>query len=117
MTPKSKRGLASSDPGDLLIFTGTTGEGKVMRVHFGADLFLLLFPFQLSLFLGAKQGLFLLFPFAFIFTSLITHICFSVIENECSSQPHQTGLTSSAHGPFEPCPSLYDTRCPFWSSS
>ena len=30
-------------------------------------------------------GLFLLFPFAFIFLSLITHICFSVIENEWSS--------------------------------
>ena len=88
-----------------------------MRVHFGAYLFLLLFPFQLSFFLGAKQGLFLLFPFAFIFTSLVTHICFSVIENECSSQPHQTGLTSSAHGPFDPCPSLYDTRYPSWSSS
>ena len=117
MTPKSKRGLASSDPGDPLISTGTTGGGKVMRVHFGAYLFLLLFPFQLSFFLGAKQGLFLLFLFAFIFTSLVTHICFSVIENECFSQPHQTGLTSSAHGPFDPCPSLYDTRCPSWSSS
>ena len=58
-----------------------------MRVHFGAYLFLLLFPFQLSFFLGAKQGLFLLFPFAFIFTSLVTHICFSVIENKCSSLP------------------------------
>ena len=68
--------------------------GHSSTVHFDAYLFLLLlFPFQLSFFLGAKQGLFLLFPFAFIFTSLVTHVCFSVIENECSSQPHQTGLT------------------------
>ena len=56
-----------------------------MRVHFGAYLFLLLFPFQLSFFLGAKQGLFLLFPFAFIFTSPVTHICSSLFEKECSS--------------------------------
>jgi len=87
-------------------------------VYFDAYLFLLLlFPFQLSFFLGAKQGLFLVFPFAFIFTSPVTHICSSLFEKECSSQPHQTGLTSSAHGPFRPCPSLYATRCPSWSSS
>ena len=30
-------------------------------------------------------SLFLLFFFAFIFTSLIAHICSSVIENECSA--------------------------------
>ena len=47
----------------------------------GAYLFILLFFFQFSLFLWTKLGLFLLFPFAFIFTSLITHICFSWIEN------------------------------------
>ena len=76
-----------------------------MRVHFGAYLFLLLFPFFLSFFLGAKQGLFLLFPFAFIFTSLVTHICFSLFENECSSQPHQTGLTSGKISPSR-------SRCP-----
>jgi hypothetical protein len=35
----------------------------------------------------SKLGLFLLFPFSFIFTSFITHICFSVIENECSFRP------------------------------
>ena len=55
-------------------------------VYFDAYLFLLLlFPFQLSFFLGAKQGLFLLFPFAFIFTSPVTHICSSLFENECFS--------------------------------
>ncbi len=49
------------------------------------DLFLLrLFSFQFSFFLLSKLGLFLLFPFSFIFTSFITHICFSVIENERS---------------------------------
>lgn len=26
-----------------------------------------------------------MFLFAFVFTSLITHICFSVIENECTA--------------------------------
>ncbi len=51
----------------------------------GAYLFILLFVFQFSFFLWTKLGLFLLFPFPFIFTSFITHICFSVIENECST--------------------------------
>ena len=72
----------------------------------GAYSFLLLFVFQFSFFLWTKLGFFLLFPFAFIFTSLITHICFSVIENECSSQLRQTGLTFSALGPFGPLPSV-----------
>ena len=40
-----------------------------------------------------------------------------LIENECSSQLRQTGLTFSALGPFGPRPSVYDTRCPSWSSS
>ena len=88
-----------------------------LTAHYGAYLFILLFFFQSSFFLGTNLGLFLLFPFAFIFTSLITHICFSVIENECSSQLRQTGLTFSALGPFGPRPSVYDTRCPSWSSS
>ncbi len=52
-------------------------------VHNSAHLFILLVPFQLSFFFWAKLGLFLLFSFAFIFASLITHICVSVIENEC----------------------------------
>ena len=88
-----------------------------LTVHNGACLFILLFFFQFSFFLWTKLSLFLLFPFAFIFTSLITHICFSVVENECSSQLRQTGLTFSALGPFGPRPSVYDTRCPSWSSS
>ena len=58
-------------------------------MHNGAYLFILLFSFQFSFFLWTTLGLFLLFPFAFIFTSHITHICFSVIENECSSQLRQ----------------------------
>jgi len=59
-----------------------------LTVHNGAYLFILLFSFQLSFFLWSTLGLFLLFPFAFIFTSLIAHICFSfsVIEsNQCDS--------------------------------
>ncbi len=51
----------------------------------GAYLFILLFSFQFSFFLWTTLGFFLLFPFAFIFTSLITHICFSVIENKRSA--------------------------------
>jgi len=51
----------------------------------GAYLFILFIFFQFSFFLWTKLSLFLVFPFAFIFTSLITHICFSVIENECST--------------------------------
>ena len=54
-------------------------------VHDRAYLFILLFFFQFSFFLWTKQGLFLLFLFAFIFTSFITHVCFSVKENECSA--------------------------------
>ena len=82
--------------------------------HNGAYIFIPLFFFQLfhfSFFLWTKLSLFLLFPFAFVFTSLITHICFSVVENECSSQLRQTGLTFSALGPFGPRPSVCDTRC------
>ena len=75
-------------------------------MHYGANLFILLFLFQFSFFLCAELGLFLLFPFAFIFTSLVTHICFSVLENECSSPPRQIGVTFSALGPFGPLPSV-----------
>ena len=56
-----------------------------MTVHNGAYLFFRLFSFQSSFFLWTTLSLFLLFFFAFIFTSLIAHICFSVIENECSA--------------------------------
>ena len=48
----------------------------------GVSLFVLLLSFYSFLFLRAKLGLLLLLPFAFIFASLITHICFSMIENE-----------------------------------
>lgn len=72
----------------------------------GAPLFIFLFSLFLSFFLWSKLGLFLLFPFAFIFTSLIAHCGFSVIENEGLSQLCQTGLTFSALGPFGPSPSV-----------
>ena len=83
----------------------------------GAYSLILLFSSQFPLLLWAKLGLFLLFLFAFVFTSPVTHVCFSVIEfsvigNKCSSQFRQAGLTFSAHGPFGPLPSVYDTRCP-----
>ncbi len=40
------------------------------------------FSFQFSLFCWTMLGLFLLFPLALIFTSPVTHICFSVLEND-----------------------------------
>ena len=46
------------------------------------QLCILLFSFQFPLFLWTKLGLFALFSFAFIFFSLITHICASLIEND-----------------------------------
>jgi hypothetical protein len=45
------------------------------------DSFILLVFFPLSFFLGTKLGLFLLFLFAFVPSSLITHIRFSLLEN------------------------------------
>ena len=41
----------------------------------------LFFSFLFSFFLWIKLGLFLLFPPAFVFFSLITHICFSLFES------------------------------------
>ena len=45
-------------------------------------LVIVLFFFQFSFFLWTKLGLFLVFPFAFIPFSLITHICFSSLKND-----------------------------------
>ena len=53
--------------------------------HNGAYRFILLFSFQLSFFLWTTLSLFLMFLFAFVFLSLIAHVCFFVIENECSA--------------------------------
>jgi hypothetical protein len=39
----------------------------------------------LSFFLWTTLSLFLMFLFAFIFLSLVAHVCISVIENECSA--------------------------------
>jgi len=41
---------------------------------------LLLLFFQFSFFLWTTLRLFLFFPFAFIFTSFVTHVCFSVFK-------------------------------------
>ena len=43
---------------------------------------LLLFFFQFSFFLWTKLGFFLLFLFAFVSFSFITHVCFSLFESE-----------------------------------
>ena len=42
----------------------------------------LLFVFRFSFLLWIKLGLFLLFPFSFVFFPLITHIYFSLFEND-----------------------------------
>jgi hypothetical protein len=56
-----------------------------LTAHNGAYLFIPLFSFQFSFFLWTTLSLFLLFLSAFIFTSLIAHIGFSVIENASSA--------------------------------
>ena len=78
-----------------------------------AYLFLLLFLLQLSLFLLSELGLLLLFPLTFVFTSFITHIHFSVVESKVC----KIGPMFSALGPLDARPSVYDDRCPVWSSS
>jgi len=55
------------------------------------DLLILLFPFQFALFLGSMQGLFLMFPFAFVFTSLVAHICPPLLDDEL----HRTALPNT----------------------
>ena len=80
--------------------------------------FVFLFVLQLSFFLLTKLGLLLFLSLAFVFTSLVTHaVRPPVIEKVCCGQMGQTGFTFSALGPFGPCPSVYDTRCPSWSCS
>ena len=54
-------------------------------MHNGTSLFLLFFSFQFPFFLWSMLRLFLLFLFAFIFTSFISHICSSAIGNDCSA--------------------------------
>ena len=57
---------------------------------------ILLLLLQFSFFLRTTLRLFLCFLFAFIFTSLITHICFSLIENECYCRLFGTVTVRSA---------------------
>ncbi|MBU8869687.1 MAG: hypothetical protein KOO60_02320 [Gemmatimonadales bacterium] len=45
------------------------------------DLLVLLFLFYFSFFLGSMLGRFLLFPFSLVFTSLVTHVCSSLLGN------------------------------------
>ena len=71
----------------LFLVSTNSGEDQTslldLRLQDSAEyLFILLFSFQSSFFLWIKLGLFLLFPFAFILFSLITHICFSLLEND-----------------------------------
>jgi len=72
---------ASSNPLDSNSESDTIIGGRSSPDSTG-HLFILLFFFQSSFFLWIKLGLFLLFPSAFILFSLITHICFSLLEND-----------------------------------
>jgi len=54
-------------------------------VHNSERLFISFFSFQLFFFFWGTLSLLLLFPLPFIFTSLVTHICFSLIENQCAT--------------------------------
>jgi hypothetical protein len=60
---------------------GVVGNGEYLR------LFIFLFAFQFPLLLRTKLSFLLLFPFVFVFTSLIGHVCFSVIEANVSFSP------------------------------
>jgi hypothetical protein len=75
----------SCDTGISGIYPGSMSCCRsAQRGHWAARAYLLvflLFFFQFPLLLGRKQGLLLLFPFAFVFTStLVTHNCFSLID-------------------------------------
>ncbi len=73
-------------------------------VHISAHLFILLFSSQFSFFLWTPLRLFLFFPFAFIFASPVTHICFSVIENVSSCPLIRNRLDVFGTRPFlSPC--------------
>ena len=66
-----RRGLSAQNSPQCFGAPDTTGQ-----------LFILVFFFYLSFFLWSKLGLFLFFSFAFISFSLITHICFSLLEKD-----------------------------------
>ena len=66
-------------------------ETLLLFPMFAYSLFLL-FSFQFPSFLRSKLGLFLLFPFALIFTSLITHICFSLLEDHLFGQSQYSSI-------------------------
>ena len=71
-----------------LLVTGTQTSVLDLRSADSSDHLFLLFSFQFSFFLCTKLGFFLMFPFAFIFFSLITHIYFSLLENDLRRTAH-----------------------------
>ncbi len=78
----------------------------------------LLLSFQLSFFLWSTLSLFLLFLSAFIFTSLITHIGFSMIENAFSALRFSC-LGRVLRGPFQAKSRQrrYVAECLLWVTS
>jgi hypothetical protein len=83
--PSPQRPGERSERGTFQVFIKQLRCNRGLSGHNGAYRFILLVSFQLSFFLWTTLSLFLMFLSAFIFISLIAHIGFSVIENECSA--------------------------------
>jgi len=92
LTARTGRGLLSlqrprerNERTSFEVFTKQLLCNWNLTLHKGGCFILLLLSFQLSFFLWTTLSLFLLFPSAFIFASLIAHIGFSVIEKTFSA--------------------------------
>ena len=84
----------------------------------GAYLLILLFSFQFPLLLWAKLGLFLLFLLAFVFTSPVTHVFFSLIEKGVTGRPRMRNAQHSNE--LRQLTMFYPRlphRCVLWSKS
>ena len=79
-----KRGVERRlvQPGGIAAFQANFEFATHRSPDITGHLIRLLFSFRLPFVLLTKAGLFLLFPFSFILLSLITHICFSFLEND-----------------------------------
>jgi len=92
LTARTGRGLLSlqrprerNERTSFEVFTKQLLCNWNLTLHKGGCFILLLLSFQLSFFLWTTLSLFLLFPSAFIFASLIAQIGFSVIEKTFSA--------------------------------
>ena len=88
MCRASELGLVMDpDPGSLQ--SHRRGRGFTIRAGVDSrslattgELIILLVSFRLSLLLWSKPGLLPLLPSAFVFFSLIAHVCFSLLEDD-----------------------------------